>query len=29
MNVGGSVDATHKYLERCARRGVVMTFMGA
>ena len=28
MNVGGSVDATHQFLERCARDSVAISFVG-
>ena len=28
MNVGGSVDATHEFLERCARNSVAISFVG-
>ena len=28
MNVGRGVDATHEYLERCARGGVAIAFVG-
>ena len=28
MNVGRGVNATHEYLERCARGGVAIAFVG-
>ena len=28
MNVGGSGDATHEFLERCARGSVLISFVG-